>query len=118
MRALDEDEGARTASRGETTSSRGYEGILRAERAAARERGLEMRRRNAPGGNGHQGRDDLESDAREERWRESERGRAGGWGAGCGVGGAGRRGRGEGLGERWAPCGVPCWAPCAAAASR
>ena len=75
MRALDEEEGARTASRGETTSSRGYEGILRAERAAARERGLEMRRRHAPGGNGHQGRDDLEGDAREERWRESERGR-------------------------------------------
>ena len=75
MRALDEEEGARTASRGETTSSRGYEGILRAERAAARERGMEMRRRNAPGGNGQQGRDDLEGDAREERWRESERGR-------------------------------------------
>ena len=34
-----------------------------------------MRRRHAPGGNGHQGRDDLEGDAREERWRESERGR-------------------------------------------
>ena len=75
MRALDEEEGARTASRGETMSSRGYEGILRAERAAARERGLEMRRRNAPAGNGHRGRDDLEGDAREERWRESERGR-------------------------------------------
>ena len=50
MRALDEEEGARTASRDDTTSSRGYEGILRAERAAARERGLENASSGMPPG--------------------------------------------------------------------
>ena len=75
MRARDDDADARTASRGETTSSRAYEAIVRAERAAARERAMEMRR-NASWGNGQEMRgDDLEGDPGDERWRESERGR-------------------------------------------
>jgi len=74
MRARDDDADARTASRGERgTSSRAYEAIVRAERAAARERAMEVRR-NASWGNGQEMRgDDLEGDPGDERWRESER---------------------------------------------